>query len=95
MKSPKARAVFLYICCELFPVYFLLTRIFLNIPELAFTELILYILYWIYEIAIHSPIFILDFPTNLQNCKIYIIYFWWEIGLFLVYLTVEENAGVP
>jgi hypothetical protein len=27
--------------------------------------------------------------------EIYIIYFWREIGLFLVCLTVEENAGMP
>jgi hypothetical protein len=33
------------------------------IPELVFTELILQILYWIYEIAIHSRVFILDLPT--------------------------------
>jgi hypothetical protein len=25
----------------------------------------------------------------------YIIYFWQEIGLFLVCLTVEKNAGMP
>jgi hypothetical protein len=33
--------------------------------ELVFTELILLILYWIDEIAIHSRAFILDLPTNI------------------------------
>jgi hypothetical protein len=40
-----------------------------HFPELLFTELIYQILYWIYEIAIHSRVFILDLPIRigLQN----------------------------
>jgi hypothetical protein len=34
--------------------------------ELVFTELILQILYGIYEIAIHSRIFLMDLPTNID-----------------------------
>jgi hypothetical protein len=35
-------------------------------PELVFTELILQILYWFYVIVIHSRIFILDLPINID-----------------------------
>jgi hypothetical protein len=52
---------------------------------LAFKELILQILYWIYEIAIYSCVFILDLPISI----------WQRIGLLLVCLTVYENAGMP
>jgi hypothetical protein len=40
--------------------------LFLFTPELVFTELILKILYWIYKIAIHSHICIVDLPTNIK-----------------------------
>jgi hypothetical protein len=44
---------------------------------------------WIYEIAIHSRIFILDFPTNtVRSCEIYII-------SFLTGNWAEKNAGMP
>jgi hypothetical protein len=45
------------------------TRLF-STTELVFTELILQILDWIYEIAIHSCIL----PTNLELWNLYIIY---------------------
>jgi hypothetical protein len=35
-------------------------------PELVFTELILQTLYWICAIAIHSRVFVLDLPTNID-----------------------------
>jgi hypothetical protein len=57
------------------------------LPELVFTELILQIFYWIYEIAIHSPICILDLPTNIYLWKLYYLFLegnWF----FLVCLTV-------
>jgi hypothetical protein len=38
-------------------IVFLMMFRFYCAPELVFTELILQILYWIYEIAIHSSIF--------------------------------------
>jgi hypothetical protein len=60
-----------------------------TIPELVFNELILHNLYWIYEIAVHSHVFLLDLPTNnVEVCEIYIISFWWGMGLFLVCFTV-------
>jgi hypothetical protein len=34
--------------------------------QLVFTDLIFQILYWIYEIAIHSRVFLLDLPTNID-----------------------------
>jgi hypothetical protein len=37
----------------------------MDFPELVFTELILRILFWIYEIAIHSRALILDLPSNI------------------------------
>jgi hypothetical protein len=60
-------------------------------PKLVFTELILQILYWIYEIAIHSNIFFIGFAYKYRVMK-YI--FLREIGLFLVCLTVEKNVGM-
>jgi hypothetical protein len=52
------------------------SSIFLS-EELVFTELILQILYWIYEIAIHSRVFILDLPHNIDliNPYVQIIFF--------------------
>jgi hypothetical protein len=50
--------------------------------ELVFTELILQILYLIYEIALHSRGFKLDLPTN-TDLENYIISFWWGNGMFL------------
>jgi hypothetical protein len=35
-------------------------------PELVFTVLFLLILYWIYEVVIHSRAFILDLPANID-----------------------------
>jgi hypothetical protein len=35
-------------------------------PELVFTELILQYLYWICEIVIHSRVFVLDLPSNID-----------------------------
>jgi hypothetical protein len=31
----------------------------------------------------------------IKICEIYIIYFWRGIGLFIVCLAVDENAGMP
>jgi hypothetical protein len=39
-------------------------RMNLLFPKLVLTELILQILYWIYEFAIHSHVFMLDLPTG-------------------------------
>jgi hypothetical protein len=63
--------------------------------ELVFTKLIWQILYWIYEIAIHSRIFILDLPIEMWNYIETWNLFWREIGSFLVCLTVEKNLGAP
>jgi hypothetical protein len=63
-------------------------------PELVFAELILQILYWIYDVAIHSHVFFIGFTHLYLICEIYIFPFWWGIGLFLVCLTVKENAGI-
>jgi hypothetical protein len=40
----------------------------------------------------HSPIFILDLPTNIELWNLQLLIFLREIGLFLVCLTVEKNA---
>jgi hypothetical protein len=40
-------------------------------PELVFIELKWLILYCIYEIAIHSRVFILDLPTNIDLSNLY------------------------
>jgi hypothetical protein len=64
-------------------------------PELVFTKLILQILYWIYEIAIHRrafAVYVLYYPF-MQTCEIYIISFL-EWKWVLVCFTVWENAGV-
>jgi hypothetical protein len=46
-------------------------------PEMVFPEITLqnriFTVYWIYTIAIHSRIFILDLPTSIKSCEIYII----------------------
>jgi hypothetical protein len=58
------------------------------VAEFVFTVIILQILVWIYEIAIHSRIFILDFPATI--CEIYTI-------LCLrgyIYLTVKKRIIV-
>jgi hypothetical protein len=44
-------------------------------PELLFTELILHILYWIYEIDIHSCIFLLVLPNNIDFLNLYYFFF--------------------
>jgi hypothetical protein len=36
------------------------------IPELVLTEQILQVLYWIYAIAIHSRVSVVDLPTNID-----------------------------
>jgi hypothetical protein len=41
------------------------------ITELVFTVLFLKILYWIYEVVIHSRIFILDLPANIDFWNLY------------------------
>jgi hypothetical protein len=61
---------------------------------LVFTELILQILYWIYELLFTVESLYWIYPKIL-SCESYIIYFGWEIGSFLVCLTVENNAGIP
>jgi hypothetical protein len=50
--------------------------------ELVFTELILQILYWIYEIAIHSPIFILNLPTKFNVSTSILLIFGGKLGCF-------------
>jgi hypothetical protein len=40
-------------------------------PEWVFTVLILKILHWSYEIAIHSRVFILDLPTRIDLGNLY------------------------
>jgi hypothetical protein len=61
----------------------------MNPPELVFTKLILQVLYRIYEIAIHSRIFMLYLPTkiDLRNYYLLIIIiilflFWRKSGCF-------------
>jgi hypothetical protein len=39
----------------------------LTTPEFEFTVVVLQILYWIYVNAIHSRVFILDLPTNIDS----------------------------
>jgi hypothetical protein len=51
-------------------------------PELVFTELILQILYWIYEIAIHSRVFQLDLPTTIVLGNPILVIFGGEFGCF-------------
>jgi hypothetical protein len=53
-----------------------------SVPELTFTELILQSLYWIYAIAIHNRIFILDLPTNKDLCKLLLFIFGRKLGCF-------------
>jgi hypothetical protein len=55
----------------------------LSTPELVFTELVLQILYWIYEIAIHSGIFILEIPTNIDLGNLYYFFLSEKLGYFL------------
>jgi hypothetical protein len=43
-------------------------------PELVFTDLILQILYWIYKIAFHSYIFMLELPTNIELWNLYYLF---------------------
>jgi hypothetical protein len=54
-------------------------------PELVFTEIILQILYCIYEIAIHSRIFILDLPTNIELGNLYYLFLAenWAVSSFV------------
>jgi hypothetical protein len=51
--------------------------------ELEFTVVCLQILVWIYVNAIHSRVFILDLPANIDS-EIYIIPFWRGKCLFIV-----------
>jgi hypothetical protein len=51
---------------------------FHDIPEFVFTELVLQIFYWIYDIAIHSRIFILDLSSNIDLWNLY--YFFGKLG---------------
>jgi hypothetical protein len=63
--------------------------------ELVFTELILQILYWIYEMLfIVASLYWIYLPTNIDLWSTGIYYFFWRgIGLFLVGLTVVEKCG--
>jgi hypothetical protein len=66
-------------CSEIPPLPHISPWVHLS-PELVFTELILQILYWIYEIAVHSRIFTVYWIyPQIQSWEIYIIYFWREI----------------
>jgi hypothetical protein len=62
-------------------------RLYGALLALVFTELIMLILYWIYDIAIPSRVIILDLPTNMDY--FFLAGHWVASGLF-VYL---ENCG--
>jgi hypothetical protein len=62
---------------------------------MVFTVLTLQILYWIYEIDIHSYVFILGLPTNIYLLNKYYLFLAGNWVVSIVCLTVEENTGMP
>jgi hypothetical protein len=52
----------------------------------------LQILYWIYEIAIHSRAFTLELPvpTNIDMRNLYYFFFWQGIGFVLLFGKMQE-----